>query len=66
MIASILQSRHAKTKVLLNFYLSIRPEQIVSISQRPALSYAGIYADDYPKLSRPHRIISTVKEYYFI
>lgn len=68
-IASILQSHptyyveiDAKTKVLLNFYLSIRPQPVVSISQVPALSYAWIYTDQSPKLSRPHRILGTVKE----
>ncbi|MEH2454994.1 ArnT family glycosyltransferase [Nostoc sp.] len=68
-IASILQSHptyyveiDAKTKVLLNFYLSIRPQPVVSISQIPALSYAWIYTDQSPKLSRPHRILGTVKE----
>ncbi|MEI1374738.1 glycosyltransferase family 39 protein [Nostoc sp. UHCC 0926] len=72
-IASILQSHptyyveiDAKTKVLLNFYLSIRPQPVVSISQVPALSYAWIYTDQSPKLSRPHRILGTVKEYQLI
>ena len=72
-IASILQSHptyyveiDAKTKVLLNFYLSIRPQPVISISQVPALSYAWIYTDQSPKLSRPHRILGTVKEYQLI
>ncbi|MEH2247867.1 glycosyltransferase family 39 protein [Nostoc sp.] len=72
-IASILQSHpiyfvqiDAKTKVLLNFYLPIHPLQIVSISQVPALSYAWIYTDQSPKLSRPHRILGTVNEYQLI
>ncbi|MEH2267798.1 MAG: glycosyltransferase family 39 protein [Nostoc sp.] len=71
-IASILQTNpiyivqiDAKTKVLLNFYLSSRPQQVVSISQVPALSYALIYAES-PKLSTPHRIVGTVKEYQLI
>ncbi|MEH1841784.1 MAG: hypothetical protein V7L20_24310 [Nostoc sp.] len=51
---------------MLNFYLSIHPQQVASISQIPALSYAWIYADQSPKLSRPHRIIGTVKEYQLI
>ncbi|MEH2023006.1 ArnT family glycosyltransferase [Nostoc sp.] len=72
-IASIIQSHpiyfvqlDAKTKVLLNFYLSSRPQPVVSISQVPALSYVLIYTDQSPKLSRPHRIIGTVKEYQLI
>ncbi|MEH2412500.1 ArnT family glycosyltransferase [Nostoc sp.] len=72
-IASIIQTHpiyfvqlDAKTKVLLNFYLSIRPQPVVSISQLPALSYVLIYTDQSPKLSRPHRIIGTVKQYQLI
>ncbi|MBN3895474.1 MAG: glycosyltransferase family 39 protein [Nostoc sp. NOS(2021)] len=72
-IASIIQSHpiyfvqlDAKTKVLLNFYLSSRPQPVVSISQVPALSYVLIYTDQSPKLSRPHRIIGTVKKYQLI
>ncbi|MEH1937193.1 MAG: glycosyltransferase family 39 protein [Nostoc sp.] len=72
-IASIIQSHpiyfvqlDAKTKVLLNFYLSSRPQAVVSISQVPALSYVLIYTDQSPKLSRPHRIIGTVKKYQLI
>ncbi|MDZ8221942.1 glycosyltransferase family 39 protein [Nostoc sp. ChiVER01] len=55
-----------KTQVLLNFYLSIHPQQVASFSQIPALSYAWIYADQSPNLSRPHRILGTVKEYQLI
>lgn len=72
-IASILQLHPTyyvqidqKTQVLLNFYLSIHPQRVGSISQIPALSYAWIYADQSPKLSRPHRILGTVKEYQLI
>ncbi|MEH2311061.1 MAG: glycosyltransferase family 39 protein [Nostoc sp.] len=72
-IASIIQTYptyyveiDAKTKVLLNFYLSIRPQPVISISQVPALSYAWIYTDQSSKLSRPHRILGTVKEYQLI
>ncbi|MBD2725924.1 glycosyltransferase family 39 protein [Nostoc sp. FACHB-892] len=68
-IASIVQSHptyyvdiDAKTKVLFNFYLSSRPQPVASISQIPPLSYAWIYANQSPKLSRPHRIIGTFKE----
>ncbi|MBD2245981.1 glycosyltransferase family 39 protein [Nostoc sp. FACHB-888] len=68
-IASIVQSYptyyvdiDAKTKVLFNFYLPSRPQAVASISQIPPLSYAWIYANQSPKLSRPHRIIGTVKE----
>ncbi|MEH2235767.1 glycosyltransferase family 39 protein [Nostoc sp.] len=72
-IASILQSHPTyyvqidqKTEVLLYFYLSIHAQQVASVSQIPALSYAWIYTDQLPKLSRPHRIIGTVKEYQLI
>ncbi len=72
-IASIIQTNpiyfveiDAKTKVLLNFYLSSRPQQVVSISKLPALSYVLIYADQSPKLSTPHRIVGTDKQYQLI
>jgi 4-amino-4-deoxy-L-arabinose transferase-like glycosyltransferase len=72
-IASIIQTNpiyfveiDAKTKVLLNFYLSSRPQQVASISQLPALSYALIYASQSSTLSRPYRILATVKEYLLI
>ncbi|MFN6485024.1 MULTISPECIES: glycosyltransferase family 39 protein [unclassified Nostoc] len=72
-IASIIQSHpiyyvqiDQKTQLLLNFYLSIHPQQVVSISQIPALSYALIYSDQSPKLSRPHRVIGTLEEYQLI
>jgi hypothetical protein len=55
-----------KTQVLLDFYLAIHAQQVASISQIPALSYAWIYADQSPKLSRPHRIIGAVEEYLLI
>ncbi|MBN4005218.1 glycosyltransferase family 39 protein [Nostoc sp. LPT] len=72
-IASIIQSHpiylvqiDQKIQVLLNFYLSIRPQAVVSISQVPALSYALIYTDQSPKLSRTHHVLGTVKEYQLI
>ncbi len=72
-IASILQSHplyfveiDQKTEVLLNFYLSIHPQQVNSISQIPALSYALIYTAQSPKLSRTHRLVGTVKQYQLI
>ncbi|ODG99548.1 glycosyltransferase [Nostoc sp. KVJ20] len=72
-IASILQSHPIyfvqmddKIQVMLDFYLPIQAQPVVSISQVPALSYAWIYTNQTPKLSRPHRIIDTVKEYQFI
>jgi 4-amino-4-deoxy-L-arabinose transferase-like glycosyltransferase len=72
-IASTLQSHPTyyvqidqKTQVLFDFYLPIHAQQVSSISQIPALSYAWIYTDQSPKLSRPHRILGTVKEYQLI
>jgi 4-amino-4-deoxy-L-arabinose transferase-like glycosyltransferase len=72
-IASIIQTNpiyfveiDAKTKVLLNFYLSSRPQQVVSISKLPDWSYVLIYAGQSPKLSTPHRIVDTVKQYQLI
>lgn len=72
-IAPILQSHPTyyvqidqKTQVLFEFYLSIHAQEVGSISQIPPLSYAWIYTDQSPKLSRPHRIIGTVKEYELI
>ncbi|MCC5606843.1 glycosyltransferase family 39 protein [Nostoc sp. CHAB 5834] len=72
-IASILQSHPTyyvqidqKTQVLFEFYLSTHAQQVASISQIPPLSYAWIYADQSPKLSRPHHIMGTVKEYQLI
>ncbi|MEH2076226.1 MAG: glycosyltransferase family 39 protein [Nostoc sp.] len=68
-IASIIQSHPTyyvqidqKTQVLFEFYLPIHAQPVASISQIPALSYAWIYADQSPRLSRPHRIIGTVQE----
>ncbi|MBN3924303.1 hypothetical protein [Nostoc sp. NMS4] len=55
-----------KIQVLLNFYLSIRPQAVVSISQVPTLSYALIYADRSPQLSRTHHVLGTVKKYQLI
>ena len=73
-IASIIQSHpiylvqiDQKIQVLLNFYLAIRPQAVVSISEVPALSYALIYTDQSPKLSpRTHHVLGTVKEYQLI
>ncbi|MCL6750221.1 glycosyltransferase family 39 protein [Nostoc sp. CCCryo 231-06] len=72
-IASILQFHplylveiDQKTEVLLNFYLSIHPQQVNSISQIPALSYALIYTAQSPKLSRTHRLVGTVEHYQLI
>ncbi|BDI16010.1 hypothetical protein ANSO36C_18120 [Nostoc cf. commune SO-36] len=72
-IASILQSHPVyfveidqKTRVLLNFYLSIHPQQVNSISKIPALSYALIYTAQSPKLSRPHRLVGTLEKYQLI
>ncbi|MEH1844024.1 MAG: hypothetical protein V7L25_03165 [Nostoc sp.] len=44
----------AKTKVLFNFYLSIRPQSVVFISQIPALGYAWIYADRQRLMIQAH------------
>ncbi|WP_445635980.1 Glycosyltransferase [Nostoc sp. DSM 114161] len=55
-----------KVQVLLDFYISIDEKPVVSISEVPAFSYAWIYKDRSPQLSRPHRILGTVKEYQFI
>ncbi|MGF1937197.1 MAG: glycosyltransferase family 39 protein [Nostoc sp. ChiQUE02] len=72
-IASILQSHPTyyvqidqKTQVLIDFYLPIHAQEVASISQIPPLSYAWIYTDQSPKLSRPHRIIGTVQQYQLI
>jgi hypothetical protein len=72
-IASILQSHSTyyvqidqKTQVLFEFYLPIHAKPVASISQIPPLSYAWIYANQSPKLSRPHRIIGAVEEYQLI
>ncbi|MHC5598374.1 MAG: phospholipid carrier-dependent glycosyltransferase, partial [Nostoc sp.] len=72
-IAPILQSHpiyyvqiDQKTEVLLDFYLSIHPQQVVSISHVPTLSYALIYTNQSPNLSRPHRLVGTVNEYQLI
>lgn len=72
-IAPILQSHpiyyvqiDQKTQALLDFYLSIHAQQVVSISQVPTLSYALIYTAQSPNLSRPHRLVGTVEEYQLI
>ncbi|WP_138500293.1 ArnT family glycosyltransferase [Nostoc sp. PA-18-2419] len=55
-----------KVQVLLDFYIATDDKPVDSISQVPAFSYAWIYKEQSPKLSRPHRILGTVKEYQFI
>ncbi|MEH2056570.1 MAG: glycosyltransferase family 39 protein [Nostoc sp.] len=72
-IAPILQSHliyyveiDQKTEILLDLYLSIHPQRVVSISQIPPLSYALIYTDQSPNLSRPHRLVGRVEEYQLI
>lgn len=72
-IASILQTHpiyfvqtDGKIQVLLNFYISIHDQPVASISQVPAFGYVWIYTEQSPKLSRPHRILGTVKEYQLI
>ena len=72
-IAPILQSHpiyyvqiDQKTEVLLDFYLSIHPQQVVSISYVPTFSYALIYTNQSSNLSLPHRVLGTVNEYQLI
>ncbi|WP_016952619.1 glycosyltransferase family 39 protein [Anabaena sp. PCC 7108] len=72
-IASILKSNpifstklEGKDSVLIYFYTPIHGKQVDSISQLPALSYAWIYTPQPGDLSKPHRIIGTIKNYQLI
>ncbi|GBE91333.1 ArnT family glycosyltransferase [Nostoc cycadae] len=72
-IASILQSQpiyfvklDGKNAVLLNFYTPIHGKSLDTISQLPASSYAWIYLQSSPDLSRPYRIVGTVEGYQLI
>ncbi|MDZ8235678.1 MAG: glycosyltransferase family 39 protein [Nostoc sp. ChiQUE01a] len=55
-----------KVQVLLDFYIAIDDKRVASFSEVPANSYAWTSKDQSPKLSRPHRVLATVKEYQFI
>ncbi|WP_392530616.1 ArnT family glycosyltransferase [Nostoc sp. C117] len=55
-----------KIQVLLDFYIATQDKPVASISEVPAFGYAWIYKDRASKLSKPYRIIGTVKEYLFI
>ncbi|MBL1202378.1 MAG: glycosyltransferase family 39 protein [Nostoc sp. GBBB01] len=55
-----------KVQVLLDFYIAIDDKRVASFSEVPAFSYAWTSQNQSPKLSRPHRILGTVKEYQFI
>ncbi|MBD2567163.1 ArnT family glycosyltransferase [Anabaena lutea] len=72
-IASILKNNpiffaklEGKDAVLINFYTPIHGKTVDSISQLPAFSYAWIYKPEPGDLSRPHRIIGTIKNYQLI
>ncbi|MBW4672973.1 MAG: glycosyltransferase family 39 protein [Desmonostoc geniculatum HA4340-LM1] len=55
-----------KVQVLLDFYIAIDDKRVASFSEVPANSYVWTSEDQSPQLSRPHRVLATVKEYQFI
>ncbi|MBD6615876.1 glycosyltransferase family 39 protein [Komarekiella sp. 'clone 1'] len=72
-IASILQTHPiyfvqvgGKNAVLLNLYTPIHAQRVETISQVPTFSYAWIYTKKPPELSKPHRVLGTVKDYRLI
>ena len=72
-IASILQNHpinfvqiDGKTAVLLNFYTPVHGEQVDSISQLPASSYAWISATQGLESTTPHQVIGTVQQHQLI
>ncbi|MGM3306400.1 ArnT family glycosyltransferase [Anabaena sp. WFMT] len=72
-IAEILQNNSVsfvklddKNSVLINFYTPIHGQQVDSISQLSALSYAWIYTPNSNNLSTHYRVIGTVKNYQLI
>ncbi|MDB9375130.1 ArnT family glycosyltransferase [Nodularia sphaerocarpa] len=72
-IASIVQHHpiyflqtEGKTAVLLNFYTPIHGEQVDSITELPASSYAWISANHAAELTTPHQVIGTVQKHQLI
>ncbi|MBK1986131.1 glycosyltransferase family 39 protein [Sphaerospermopsis aphanizomenoides BCCUSP55] len=72
-IAAILQQHpvnfvnlDGKNAVLINFYTPIHGQEVESISQLPALSYAWIYQPNSDNLSKKYRILGTIKDYQLI
>ncbi|MBD2339833.1 glycosyltransferase family 39 protein [Calothrix sp. FACHB-156] len=72
-IASILQTHpvsfvqvYDKNSVLLHFYTPIPGQEVDSISQLPAFSYAWIYKPQNSQLSTSYRILATLQEYQLI
>ncbi|AFZ58403.1 glycosyltransferase family 39 protein [Anabaena cylindrica FACHB-243] len=72
-IAAILQNHPVsfvksddKNSVLINFYTPIHGQQVDSISQLSALSYAWIYTPEAVDISKKYRVIGTVKNYQLI
>ncbi|MBD2411094.1 phospholipid carrier-dependent glycosyltransferase [Nostoc calcicola FACHB-389] len=55
-----------KVQVLLDFYIAIDDKRVASFSEVPANSYVWTSKVQSPQLSRPHRVLATVKEYQFI
>ncbi|MDZ7959890.1 MAG: glycosyltransferase family 39 protein [Aulosira sp. DedQUE10] len=72
-IASILQTHpvsfvqvYDKNSVLLNFYTPIPGQQVDTISQLPAFSYAWISKPQNSQLSKSYRVLATLQEYQLI
>ncbi|MEA5552852.1 glycosyltransferase family 39 protein [Anabaena cylindrica UHCC 0172] len=72
-IATILQNYpvsfvklDGKNAVLIDFYTPIHGQQVDSISQLSALSYAWIYTPNAGDLSNKYHVIGTVKDYQLI
>ncbi|MBD2665288.1 glycosyl transferase family 39 [Richelia sinica FACHB-800] len=55
-----------KDSVLIYFYTPQALKRVNSISQIPGASYTWVYTQPLPDLSRPHRVVGTVRDYQLI
>ncbi|MBH8564332.1 glycosyltransferase family 39 protein [Nostoc sp. CENA67] len=55
-----------KNSVLLNFYTPIHGQQVDTVSQLPAFSYAWINTNQTPQVSTPHRVVGAIQNYQLI
>ncbi|WP_413175344.1 glycosyltransferase family 39 protein [Anabaena azotica] len=55
-----------KNAVLINFYTPIHGQEVKSISQLPALSYAWIYTPNSGDLVKNYRLVGSVKDYQLV
>ncbi|HLO88399.1 MAG TPA: glycosyltransferase family 39 protein [Nostocaceae cyanobacterium] len=72
-IASILKSHpvsfvrvDGKNSVLVDFYTPIRGKKLDSMAELPANSYAWLYTQQLPELSKSHRLIGVIEDYQLV